>query len=143
MNQQEIILPKPIETSQQKQNHYLREFYSTLDELTGSTNHGDFIPRGFISSNGNSDSYSKLLQINGIGPTIILKRGDNRCLCGHYIQELHFIENIKNPGPWIQVGNCCVKRFKEGKKHRCCEGCFKKFASKKNIYCPDCRKSKK
>ena len=38
------------------------------------------------------------------------KEGDH-CICGHFIKEKCFIENVVN-GNRTVVGNCCIKKFK-------------------------------
>ena len=137
--QKEINHQNKKEITQQKQNHYLRKFYGGLESHGGSINRKDYKTRGFFFSNGKPDPYLNLLSLNGIVPKEIRKRADNTCLCGHYISEIHFIANIHQLDIWIQVGNCCVKRFKENKK-RNCEDCHIPFSSGKNIRCPECRK---
>ena len=139
MEQQEINNEDAHETTQEKQNHYVATFYGNLDRFGGSTNKEDYIPRGSILSSGQLSKYGILLKNNNIEPSNILKLDENRCMCGHYIVELCFIENVNRPGIWIQVGNCCVKRFQKTTK-RVCEDCHIHFSSKKNIRCPDCRK---
>lgn len=116
-------------------------FYANLQLLGGSTRHEDYRCRG---SNGGLLSrlgrYYELLKTNNIHPKGIVNLGNDVCICGHHIKERCYIENfVSQEGVWIQVGNCCVKRFMNY-TGRNCEKCHKPFQARKHLFCKDCRK---
>jgi hypothetical protein len=60
---------------------------------------------------------------------------DNKCICGHFIQENCYITDGENILIW---GNCCINRFIE-KSGRTCSNCNQSHRNRKNNLCNKCR----